>query len=129
MEQGKSFDSLLVITSKQIDLFVVAQEGGIVSDGWEEGIEASVDKWVHAKVHVHVGSLISLDWRGLYNGDSFFLYFLEFGYFFLFEFVSGKTHLILEIAAEGGIEFAVIFVHGGLQIGSVSVHFEHDFGK
>ena len=129
VEKGQSLPCILVVASQKIDLLLAAEQGGVVPDGREERIEASVDEGVHPEVEVQVGILVPVDGRGFDEGDPLLLYLLEFGNFFLPQLIPGEAHFALEVPAKGGVQFAVVFIHGGLQIGSIPVHFEHYFGE
>ena len=65
MEEGKSLKAALMVSSKQIDLFLCAEKSSIVPDGRKERVEASIWQWKQLKGSLHEGILISLDRRSL----------------------------------------------------------------
>ena len=52
VEEGQSLPRSLVVASQEIDLLVAAQQGGVVPDGREEGVEAAVDEGVHPEAEI-----------------------------------------------------------------------------
>lgn len=64
MEERKSFEPSLMVSSQQIYLFFCTKKGRIVSDGRKERVEAPVGQWKQLEGGLHKRVLISLNrWR------------------------------------------------------------------
>lgn len=126
MEEREPLEAALVETAQQVDLLVCAEERGVVSQGWEERIEASVGQWEQSKGTLREGVLIAVHRRRFHQLLPLVLDLLEFGDPPLEVLPSSRLHLGPKVLTEGPIQFVMVIDHHILQLLLTGLHLRND---
>ena len=129
MEERQSLKAALMESSEEVDLFISSKECGVVPDGGEERVEASVGKGDQSERALYQSVFLSLHFRRLHSLLSLLFNLLQLRHATLQVARLCGIGLKFQIFAEGSVQFSVVMDQGLLQVLPAGLQAGDDVGE